>query len=65
MKTPHTSAYRGKRVHVVLKNGQSFVDKFVEKTGRYVRFRNVGKVIRGDIKAFTIVKGACETSPKY
>lgn len=56
MRTPHTSTYKGKRVFCVLKNGDKFIDKFKDKKGNYVIFDN-HKVVRGDIKVFTIVKG--------
>ena len=55
MRTPHTAVKRGKRVKVVLKNGETFVDKFVERTSRYVTFET-RKVLKGDIKSFAIFK---------
>lgn len=56
-KTPHTAVHRGKRVKVVLANGEQFIDKFWSRTGKYVFFQKRGKVIRGQIKSFTIWKG--------
>lgn len=41
---------------VILKTGEQFVDKFMEKTGKFVRFDRYGKVERGRIKSFTIYK---------
>lgn len=57
MRTPHTACRRGKRVRVVLLDGEVFIDKFRENTGKFVHFESHPKVIKGQIKAFTIVKG--------
>lgn len=56
MKTPHTSTWKGKRVYVRLKSGREFVDKFMEKTGNYVIFKEQGKINRGEIAAFSIYR---------
>ena len=55
MRTPHTAAKKGKRVKVVLKNGEEFVDKFIDRKSRYVTFEN-RKVLKGDIKSFAVFK---------
>jgi len=50
---PHTHAPRGKRIRVVLKDGSSFVDKFIEHRSKDVVF--AGRVVRLElIKSFTI-----------
>ena len=54
--TPHTSCRKGKRVTVGLKNGETFIDKFVGRKGSRVLFEN-REVIRGQIKSFSIYKG--------
>lgn len=55
MKAPHTTFYRGKRVRIVLRNGQVIIDRFVERTGHYVVFEN--NRLRGrDIRSATIYK---------
>lgn len=54
MKTPHTGTYRGKKVYVRLKSGESFIDAFHDRTQKWVYFRNKGKVRRSEIKAFAI-----------
>lgn len=54
-RTPHTSAPRGKRIHVTLKDGTKFIDKFIERTPNHVVFEN-RRVWAGDIKAFKIYK---------
>lgn len=55
MRTPHTAVKKGKRVKVVLKNGETFVDKFIDRKSRYVTFEN-RTVLKGDIKSFAIFK---------
>lgn len=54
-RTPHTSCARGKRVRVVLRTGETFVDKFMAKTSREIVFAQ-RRVARGEIRAFTIWK---------
>lgn len=54
---PHTACRRGKRVRVVLMNGESFVDKFWDKTDKFIVFAQHPKILAGSIKSFTIVKG--------
>lgn len=54
-RTPHTCCARGKRVRVTLTNGDTFVDRFVGRTSRAVMFEK-RKVVRSEIKAFTIWK---------
>lgn len=56
MRTPHTAVKKGKRVKVVLKNGEEFVDKFIDRKSRYVTFET-RRVLKGDIKSFAIFKG--------
>lgn len=53
MRTPHTSAPRGKRVFVVMKDGKRFTDKFIENTGNWVIFED-HRVRKGDIRVFAI-----------
>lgn len=57
MKTPHTAAWRGKRIKVVLRDGTTFVDKFIERTMSHVFFEEHGRFKKSDIRAFIIIKG--------
>lgn len=52
----HSSTYKGKRVRIKLKNGDVFVDKFVDSKGRYIFFEERGKVAKKDIANFSINK---------
>lgn len=56
-RTPHTATRRNKRVKVVLVTGETFIDRFWDRTPKWVFFKERGKVRRGDIKAFTVYKG--------
>lgn len=56
MRLPHTSCYRGKKVKVVLKNGQEIIDHFRERTDRWIVLRRSGRVMKSDVKAFFIIK---------
>lgn len=63
MKTPHTAIRRGKRVRVELKNGEVFVDKFINRTrGKICEFELRGRVPAGDIKAFSPYRALQEVS---
>lgn len=55
--TPHTACRRGKRVRVVLTTGETFVDRFWDRTNKDVQFKDRGWIPKFWIKAFTIVKG--------
>ncbi|WP_430230516.1 hypothetical protein [Paraburkholderia tropica] len=60
MKTPHTSAQRGTRVRVVLRDGSVIVDHFVERTGKFIVLRG-SRLRGGEVKAFSIYRGTHET----
>lgn len=57
MKRPgacHTATYRGKTVHVILRDGTTFVDKFLERTpGKWVIFQRRGRVRAGAIRSMS------------
>lgn len=56
MKTPHTSCMRGTRVRVVLRSGDVIIDRFVERTGKFIVL--AGHRLRGgDVKTFGIYRG--------
>lgn len=50
----HTTARKGKRIHVVLKSGRVFVAKLIETKSRFYVFEEEGKVLRDDIRSFSI-----------
>ena len=56
MMSTHSSTYKGKRVRIKLKDGEVFVDKFVDSKGRYIFFEERGKVAKKDISNFSINK---------
>jgi hypothetical protein len=56
MRTPHSSTYKGKRVYVVLRDGTEFVDKFIDKKGRFVYFEIHARVRKSELRVFTIYK---------
>jgi len=56
MKSPHTNCPRGCRVRIVLRTGEIVVDRFVERTGKFVVLRE--RRLRGaEIKSFSIWRG--------
>lgn len=55
MKSPHTSCPRGTKVRVVTRGGEVIIDRFVERTGKFIVLR--GRRLRGDeLKSFTIYR---------
>lgn len=54
-KACHTSAPKGKRVRVVMRNGDSFIDKFVEKKSSRIIFET-RTVNTREMASMTIVR---------
>ena len=52
----HSGTYKGKRVRIKLKNGDVFIDKFVDSKSGYCFFEERGKVAKKDISNFSIHK---------
>ncbi len=52
----HTATNRGKKVLVKMKSGVTFVDRFRERTQKYIFFYDHRKVLKSDIEFFTILK---------
>ena len=50
----HSSTNKGKRVFIKLKDGTSFVDKFVTTGSGWIEFEERGRVQKKDIKNFSI-----------
>ena len=53
----HSSTYKGKRVRIKMKDGTSFVDKFLDTKSGVIYFEDRGKVLKMEIKNFTFYKG--------
>lgn len=56
-KAPHTSTRRGKKVRLVMRNGDEHEGKFKERTGQFVAL-DIGRFEGRDIKQFIVVKTA-------
>ena len=54
--TIHSTYRKGQKVFVILKDGSSFVDKFVQKKSGTIHFEERGRVPIKDIRAATIYK---------
>jgi hypothetical protein len=50
----HTTAPRGKRIHIILKDGKIFKDKLLESRSKYFVFKNNGRIFRNNIRSFSI-----------
>lgn len=53
----HSSTNKGKRVRIKLKDGTVFVDKFIATGSGWIEFEERGRVLKKDIKNFSIHKG--------
>jgi len=53
----HSSTKKGKRVRIKMRDGTTFVDKFLDTGSGWIEFEERGKVLKKDIKNFTIYKG--------
>lgn len=54
--TLHTSTQKGKRVLIILKNGDKLIGKFKDKKSGFVITEEHGKIRTSDMKAMTICK---------
>lgn len=52
---PHTSTYKGKRVIIILKNGEQLIGKFMDKKAHFVILDKF-KIPIAMIKSFSIYK---------
>lgn len=63
MKTPHTMTARNRKVRVTLKTGETFEDRFVERTRKKVLvFKSGRRVPAGDVRSFSDLKPQQEIS---
>lgn len=60
---PHTATRKGKRVIVRMRDGEVFIDRFKDRTDKYVELYERGRVLRSAIKAFGIYKEGRGTYP--
>ncbi len=56
MRIPHTATHRGKRVKVVLRDGTEIIDRFIDRTDKWVVLKENGRVNKSDIRAFIVIK---------
>lgn len=56
MKMPHTGAPRGKWVRVKLKDGTVIIDRFHDRTDKYVFLKKHGRIAKSTIQAFSDYK---------
>lgn len=56
----HHHAPKGKLVAIELKNGEKFVDHFVQARSKYIELREHGKIQRKDLMSFRIARAKNE-----
>lgn len=58
--TLHTSTYKGKRILIILKDGQKIVDKFKDKKSGWIITEEYGKISTKLVKSMTIYKAGVD-----
>ena len=58
--TLHTSTNKGKRILIILKNGDKLIGKFKDKKSGFIITEEHGKISTSIIKAMTICKQKIE-----
>jgi hypothetical protein len=58
--TTHTSARKGKRVIITMKDGTRFMDKFLERVGKGILLEKHGLILGRNLRAMTIYRGQAE-----
>ena len=56
----HTGFRKGSHVWVQMNNGEKFSDKYVERKGRFVYLKEVGKLLAKDIRAMSYYRKQSE-----
>lgn len=56
MKTPHTSCRKGTTVRIKLRTGEIIIDKFLDRTGKFIILENYGRLKPSAISTFSINK---------
>lgn len=54
--TLHTSTYKGKRILIILKNGDKLIGKFKDKKSGFIITEEHGKISTSLVKAMTLYK---------
>lgn len=52
----HNQVYRGKKVLVILRSGEKFVDYYVDTHNKKLEFKDAGRVEKINIRSMTIYK---------
>ena len=55
MRTPHSSCPRGKRVRIVLANGNEFTERFIERTPKFIVTEG-HRLTVDQVRSFSIAK---------
>ena len=55
-KTPHSATYRGRRVFIKLMDGTSFIDRFQDRTDKFIVLKEHGRIYKRDLKSFSDYK---------
>lgn len=55
-KMPHSATFRGKRVYIKLMDGTTFIDRFLDRTDRFIVLKDHGRIMKRDLKAFSNYK---------
>ena len=59
-KTPHTKFAKGRKLHIILKDGTQRIDRYIDRHSKHVEFQESGRIRIADIRSLTYVKHGCQ-----
>lgn len=59
----HSSVRKGKRVVVLLRDGTRILDRFVERTDRWIVLEKHGRIAKEDLRSLILDRGANTEAP--
>lgn len=57
MKCPHTDFRKGQRLLILMRDGSSFVDQYIEKKSGVIVLKDLGRTKLKNVRAITIYRG--------
>ena len=55
-KNPHTKFAKGRRLHIILKDGTQRIDRYIDRHSKHVEFEQSGRIPISAIRSLTYVK---------
>ena len=52
----HNQVYRGKKVLIIMRNGDKFIDQYLDTHNKKLEFKNSGRIEKNLIRSMTIYR---------